>query len=111
VKIERQQIGSVEVSKPVGPLVDEDAEAFSRALMKRLVSSNPRVVVVLKEVPYLDSVALEGLADASDELSQRAMQLKLVNVQSNCREVLELTGLADRFQFFDDVQDAVKSFL
>jgi hypothetical protein len=39
------------------------------------------------------------------------MQLKLVNVQSNCREVLELTGLADRFQFFDDVQDAVKSFL
>ena len=79
--------------------------------MASLRSSNPRVVVVLKEVQYVDSIALEGLADASDELSTRAMQLKLVQVPSICRETIELTGLAGRFQFFDEVQDAVKSFL
>ena len=111
MKIERQQVGSVEVCVPIGPLVDEDAEEFSRTLLERLASSNPRVVVALKEVPYLDSTALEGLADAADELSNRALLLKLVNTPATCREILELTGLSERFQFFDDVRDAVKSFL
>ena len=111
MRIERQQVGTVDVLTPAGALVDEDAESFAKMLMKRVQSPNPRLVVSLHEVPYMDSTALEGLLSATDELSDRASSLKLVGVQPTCREILELTGLAARFSFFKDTQDAVKSFL
>jgi anti-anti-sigma factor len=101
----------VDVFTPVGALVDEDAEVFCRTLLERLRSPNPRLVIAMSEVPYMDSTALEGLLDATDDLAERAMCLKLVGVTPACREILELTGLSNRFRFFQDVQDAVKSFL
>ena len=111
MKIERQQVGTVDVFTPVGALVDQDGEKFIKTLLTRLKSANPRVVVSMHEVPYMDSAALTGLLDATDELGDRAMSLSLARVTSACREILELTGLANRFRFFEDVQDAVRSFL
>ena len=111
MKVEHQQVGTVDVLKPVGALVDQDAESFAKVLLERVKSPNPRVVVSLYDVPYLDSVALERLLEATDDLAEQAASLKLVRVPPTCREILELTGLAGRFSFFDDVQDAVRSFL
>lgn len=111
MKIERQTVGTVDVLTPVGPLVDQDATSFSKVLHDRVCESNPRVVVSMQQVAYLDSAALEGLLDATDELSDRATSLKLANVPATCREILELTGISARFGFFEDVQDAVRSFL
>ncbi len=111
MKIEQQQVGTVNVLAPVGALVDDDAEELARVLRDRTRSPNPRVVVAMADVPYLDSVALEGLLDATDELADRAMRLRLAAVPPTCREILELTGLADKFRFFNEVQDAVRSYL
>jgi anti-anti-sigma factor len=111
MKIEQQQIGTVDVLTPNAALVDQDADKFCKLLLERLRSPNPRVVVVLQDVPYMDSAALEGLLSATQELADRATSLKLAAVTPTCREILELTGLAGRFRFFKDVQDAVKSFL
>lgn len=111
MKIERQQVGTVEVLAPVGPLVEDDAREFCNALMKRVAGPSPRVIVSLQECPYMDSTALEGLVAVSEDLGQRALNLKLVEVPATCREILELTGLSNRFRFFQDTQDAVKSFL
>lgn len=111
MKIERTQIGTVEVFTPVGALVDADAEQFNSQLMQRLRAPNARVVVAMHEVPYMDSGAIEGLLTASDELKGRAAQLKLVKMTPTCREILELTGWSSRFAFFEETQDAVRSFL
>ncbi len=111
MKTDQQQVGTVDVFTPLGALVDQDAEKFTKLLLRRLRSANPRVVVSLREVPYMDSAALEGLVAATEELADRATCLKLANVPPACREVLELTGTAGRFRFFEDVQDAVRSFL
>ena len=111
MKIEQQRIGTVDILAAVGALVDDDALQFHRLLLERLQSPNSRVVVSMQDVPYMDSVALEGLLEATDELADRASALKLANLTQTCREILELTGLSGRFRFFNDVQDAVKSFL
>jgi anti-anti-sigma factor len=111
VKVEHQRAGSVDVLKPVGALVDKDAESFAKDLLERVQSANPRVVLSMHEVPYLDSAAIEYLLNAADELAERAVSLKLARVPPTCREILELTGVAERFSFFNDVQDAVRSFL
>lgn len=101
----------MDVLTPIGPLVDQDAVDFTAHLLKRLRSPNPRVVISMHEVSYMDSLAIEGLLDATDELAQRASGLKLAEVPSTCREIFELTGISGRFAFFEHVQDAVRSFL
>ena len=111
MKVEQRQVGTVSVLTPIGPLVDDDAVSFLEVLVERFDAPNPRVVVAMHEVTYMDSVALEGLVNASDELSARAANVKLARVTPTCREIFELTGVASRFRFFNDVQDAVRSFL
>lgn len=111
MRIEQQRVGSVDVLMPVGALVDEDGEQFGDTLLTRLRTSNPRVVLAMQEVPYMDSAALEMLLEASDLLVERAASLKLAAVTSTCREILELTGLSDRFQFFNTMEDGVRSYL
>ncbi len=111
MKLERQEIGTVEILSPQGPLSDDDADEFSNLLRQRLSGANPRVAVSLKEVAYMDSVALDGLAAAADTMIDRGGRLRLVAVSPTCREILELTGLAERFQFFEEPNDAVRSFL
>jgi len=111
VKIEQQQVGTVDVLTPIGALVDQDAATFSKTLLERVKNPTARVVCALHEVPYMDSAAIEGLLTATDELAQRAQTLKLVRVPATCREILELTGVSGRFSFFEESQDAVRSFL
>lgn len=111
IKIEQQRVGSVDVLIPSGALVDQDAEQFTALLNSKIQSANPRVVVSMQDVPYMDSIALEGLLAASEELADRATGLKLACVTPTCREILELTGLAPRMRFFEELQDAIKSFL
>ncbi len=111
MKIERQQVGTVDVVAPVGALVDDDATNFTRTLLRHLQAPNPRVVVSLQDVPYMDSTALEGLLTATETLAEQAASLKMANLTPTCREILELTGLSGRFNLFKDVQDAVRSFL
>jgi anti-anti-sigma regulatory factor len=48
---------------------------------------------------------------AADELSQNGQLLRLCTVSETLREVLELTELAGRFEYFPDVTDATRSFL
>ena len=111
MKIERQHTGTVDVLTPMGPLVDEDAADFCQVLLDGLAAPTPRIVVDMHEVAYLDSSALEGLLEATEELADRASSLKLAAVTPTVREVFELTDLSNRFRFFNEVKDAVKSFL
>jgi len=111
MKVEQQRIGTVDVFTPVGTLIDQDAERFLKTLLARVRSTNPRIVVDMHEVPYMDGGALEGLLTAADEQAEGASALKLAAVTPTCREILELTGLSSHFRFFEDVQAAVKSFL
>ena len=99
MKVEQQRVGTVDVFTPSAAMVDQDGEVFIELLHKRLTSPNPRVVVAMHEVGFMDSAALEGLVAATEQLSQSAAALKLVAVTPTCREIFGLTGLSGRFRF------------
>jgi anti-anti-sigma factor len=111
MKIDRQSCGTVEVFTPIGALVDEDAARFAAFLTERVKAANHRFVVDLHEVPYMDSDALEGLGSAAAAMEERSLRMRLVGVTPTCREIFELTGLSSKLEFFEDAQDAVRSFL
>ncbi|NOX59995.1 MAG: STAS domain-containing protein [Planctomycetes bacterium] len=111
MSLEEKRVGTVDVLTPGGPIVDEDAEELIAAMTEKLEQPNPRFVVSMGKVAYIDSRGIEGLVDSSVKLQERGGRLRLTDVTSTCREVLELTGQAKRLDFFDTLQDAVRSFL
>jgi len=111
MKIQEQQKGAVTVLRPAGPITGEDAAQFRSRLMNVRASSLGRLVVDVGAVPLLDSAALEALVEASRELGRSGQSLKLCGVNETLREVIRLTDLTSRFEYFEDVGGAVRSFL
>jgi anti-anti-sigma factor len=111
MEIKEQRHGAVTVLKPVGPLVQADAGDFAERVGRAMVKSLGRFVLDASAVPFVDSAGLEALLEASKELNSNGQLLRLCGVNETVREVLELTDLAARFEYFDDVADATRSFL
>lgn len=109
--IHEQRHGAVTVLRPQGPLCLADAENFARRMEEVLARSLGRFVVDASAIPYIDSQGLESLVKATEELAQSGRSLRLCGANETLREVLDLTDLADKFEYYEDVNTAVRSFL
>ncbi len=104
-------IGAVKVLRPRGPLVAADAEHFKRTALDVCASNLGRIVIDASAVPYADSRGLEVLAEIADELSASGLTLKLCETGETLREVLDLTELSSLFEYYEEANAAVRSFL
>lgn len=111
MEIREQRHGAVTVVKPIGPLVQGDAQIFSQRFNHAVTRSLGRVVLDATAMPFVDSAGLEALVDASEQLGESGQGLKLCGASETLREVLDLTELAAIFEYFQDVGDATRSFL
>lgn len=108
--IEQRQ-GAVTVIKPEGPCTLEQAEALCNAALPKVRPQLGRLVLDLSASPYVDSQGLEALLDLADEMDRCGQTLRLAGVSATVAEVLDLTGLTNRFEFHEDTNRAVRSFL
>jgi anti-anti-sigma factor len=111
VEIQLQKQGAVTVVKPEGALCAADADGFRAKLAEEATAALGRLVVDASAIPFVDSRGIEALLDVSEALSDGGRSLKLCGATATLQEVLELTGLADAFEFFGDVNAGVRSFL
>ena len=110
MKIETSRHGAVTVVRPDGPLVAEDMASLIKGFEDAAVKSLGRVVVDCSASPYADSEGLEGLLDLVDHQERGGQALKLIGVGETLRESMTLTETAPRFEFFSDLNSAVRSF-
>ena len=110
MRITEYQHGAVTVLKPEGSLSETDASAFAAAFRDGITRSLGRIVVDASSMHFVDSLGLEALLDLSEELTSAGSALKLCALNETVREVLDLTGLADRFEHYEDAPSAVRSF-
>ena len=111
MEILEQTQGAVRVLKPRGPLASSDADDFKLRAVGAAAETLGRVLIDTSAVPFADSRGLEVLAELSEELGQSGRSLKLCGTTDTVREVLELTELAGLFEFYEDVNAAIRSFL
>jgi stage II sporulation protein AA (anti-sigma F factor antagonist) len=111
MKIEEVKQGAVVVLRPVGPLVGESCLEMKAALSGVGGRTMGRYVVDAGGVSFVDSGGLETLLEASEALIRGGRVLKLCGANETVREAIELTGLAESFEHYDDVNSAVRSFL
>lgn len=109
--IRQDKFGTVTAVAPAGPITDEDGRQFAETVTQHLAAPNPRLVISMSDVPFMDSCGLEMLLEIIRELRGRGLPLKLAELTPTCREILDLTELLGEFEIYDTVEDAVRSFL
>lgn len=111
MEIHEQAQGAVMVLKPVGTLTEGDADVFRERVLAAANKNMGRVIVDASGVSFVDSRGLETLVDVTEHLGEGGRVLKLCGSNANLKQVLELTGWASAFEFFEDSGTAVRSFL
>ena len=111
MEIQEQTQGAVTVIKPTGPLTQADAEQLRNSVMETANKSSGRFVIDASGIAFIDSAGVELLVDLTERMAESGQALKLCGVTETLREVLELTGWSDTFEFFDDLNTGVRSFL
>ena len=111
MKVLEQSQGAVTVVKPSGPLIATDADEFRERALALADQNLGRMVIDASAVTYVDSRGLEVLLDLTEQMQNGGRALKLCATNSTVTESLKLTGLWNMFEYFDDVNQAVRSFL
>jgi anti-anti-sigma factor len=91
-------------------LTGEEVGAFSTETARLLDHGKYHLLVDCTHSGGLDSAALEALLDVQSKCEERLGTVKLCGLDGTCSKILEITRLARRFEVFEDLESAVKSF-
>ena len=92
-----------------GDLVSHASDALQRACMDRLDNGARNLVIDVSATPLVDSEGLETLLALSEEAVERNGRCTLANPDPLFMSILELTGLGDRLEIHDSVQEAART--
>ena len=107
---ERSRTGAVDVLRGQDPINLPNVRHLAEQLDSCLSSGQPHVVLDLEKVPLIDSAGLELLLDFQDRCAERSGVMKLSAPTPLCREILVVTGVATRFDIYQDSLAAIGSF-
>jgi anti-anti-sigma factor len=107
----RVRQGAVNVISGNSPLNQENAGYLLNAVEQCLADGSPRAVLDMQEVPLIDGAGLEKLLDIQDLFESRSGTLKIAGPNPLCRDILNVTGVANKFEIFRELKSAVGSFV
>ncbi|MEQ8770669.1 MAG: STAS domain-containing protein [Phycisphaerales bacterium] len=111
MEIQEHKQGAVTVLKPRGPVVGDDAKGLASRAHEVFKQTRGRFVLDASDIAFVDSAGLEALLDITELLAPSGQSLKLCQTNETVRETLNLTGLADEFEHYEDAHHAARSFL
>ena len=111
MKVEIQQHGSVRVVVPPDALTEALVEDVQTILSADGGQIGVRLVVDMSQVAYVDSAGIEFLLELAGQTAAGASRPRLAALNETVTEALNLTETRTRFQVFDSVEDAVKSYV
>jgi anti-anti-sigma factor len=103
-----QGISIVRVNEPrlMYPLLSE----FSTTITSLISSGEPRVLLDLSTVTYVDSATIGCLMDLYRQATAAGGSLKLAGVQKRVETMLSMTGAQNFLEIHPDEPTALKSF-
>ena len=89
-------------------ILDQNTEYILKTIID---GSNPYDEYFASCVGFIDGAGLEKLLWARDYCHENHCQLKLAGLDENCEKILEVTRLANEFDRYVELAEAVKSFV
>jgi anti-sigma B factor antagonist len=111
LRITDRDVNGVKVLDLDGRLVLGDESNVFRERFKALMAAGKkRIVLNLANVTYIDSAGLGTLVATFNNARSQGATMKLANVGSKSKDVLQLARLMTLFDIFDSDSAAVASF-
>lgn len=88
----------------------EEVSHFRTAFEKLAALPEPKLILNMKAVDYVDSTGLGALVMCSTRFGNAGGVVKLVNVNRRNIELMVMTKIDTIFEVFDDETDAINSF-
>ncbi len=110
MKIQVQDYNEVTVVELQGELDGDFVEMLEDAITSIVKKHKTGVVIDMSGVGFIDSKGLEQLLWARDYCNDNKRAMRLAGLDENCARILEITRLADEFDHYAELAEAVKSF-
>lgn len=88
----------------------EDTKEFNDLLHKLIDEGKNNIVVDLSDVKFMNSSGLGMMIGGLTTMKKAGGNLKLARVTEKIESLLIITKLITIFEFYDNVDDAIKSF-
>lgn len=104
-------VNGVDVLDIEGRIVlGEESNAFREKVKSLLAAGKKKIVLNLAQVSYIDSAGLGTLVATYHSASSQGATLKLANLGTKFKEVLQVTKLMTVFDTYDTEAAAISSF-
>lgn len=110
LQLRTRYLGDVAIVDCIGRIVLGEESAALRQHIKELLAESPNVVLNLAQVAYVDSSGVGALMSLYTSARSGYGSIKLANLTTRVRDLLQITKLATVFEVFDSPEDAVASF-
>jgi anti-sigma B factor antagonist len=106
-----REIGDITIIDLGGRItIQEGVDAFRDLARDLLQKQRVKIVLNMKDVPYIDSTALGELIRTYTTTTRHNGSVKLLNVSHHVHQLLVITSLLSVFDLFESEDDAVRSF-
>jgi len=106
-----RQVGDVDVLDIEGRIVlGDESNSFREKVKGLLAAGKKKIILNLAQVTYIDSAGLGTLVSTFHSAKSQGATLKLVNLGSKFKEVLQVTKLMTVFDTYDNEAAAIASF-
>jgi anti-sigma B factor antagonist len=106
-----REVSGVSVLDIEGRIVlGEESNAFREKVKGLLAAGKKKIILNLAQVGYIDSAGLGTLVATFHSARSQGATLKLVNLGSKFKEVLQVTKLMTVFDTYDTEAVAIASF-
>ena len=106
-----RKVGNVSIVDINGKITLGENTGMLRDEVRSLLSKGAKNLVLnMAHVGYIDSSGLGELVSAYTTAANQGSSLKLLNLQSKARDLMQLTKLYTVFAVFEDEKTAVESF-
>ncbi len=107
-----RRVGDVIIIDLKGKLTLGSGDVQLRSIIRDLLDRDEKNIVLnLEKVSYMDSAGVGELVASYTTASNREADLKLLNLTSKIRDLLQFTQLISVFEHFSDEDEAVASFV
>jgi len=111
LKITDRVVDGVTVEGLEGRIVlGEESNALREKVKSLLAGGQKKIVLNMANVTYIDSSGLGTLVASHDSARKQGATLKLANLGSKFKEILQVTKLVTVFEVCDSEAAAIKSF-
>jgi anti-anti-sigma factor len=110
VEVSRSEIGSVAILRLSGPFVDDERLKLTEKIDACMGNGTSKIVIDMKQVPFIDSTGLETLHSLVPEFAKRGADFRVTGLNDVCRDILVATRMVSFLHISEDAETAVRSF-